>query len=293
MVKNNTIPQRHFTSNLFAGRNLLIITKHGKEKILGPIFEKELNTNCVLNNHFDTDSLGTFSGEIERTLDPLAAAMRKCQLGLEASPFDLAIACEGSFGPHPQIPFAYANEEFLVLIDKKNDLCIATRELSLQTNFDAATIKNSSELLAFLKKADFPNHKLIIRKSKTDYTEIEKGISSWTRLTEVFNSLMEKHGSVYVETDMRAMNNPTRMAVIEAATWQLIKKLKKTCPSCQCPGFSVISGKAGLPCLHCKQPSQSLISVNYGCQKCSYTEEVLFPNNIKHADPTYCDFCNP
>jgi hypothetical protein len=51
---------------MFEGRRLLIATKHHKEQVIAPVFEKELAVQCFTSDEFDTDSLGTFSGEIER-----------------------------------------------------------------------------------------------------------------------------------------------------------------------------------------------------------------------------------
>ena len=55
-------------NELFAGRKLVIATKHGKESVLKPLFDKELGVKSELVEGLDTDLLGTFSGEIERTL---------------------------------------------------------------------------------------------------------------------------------------------------------------------------------------------------------------------------------
>ena len=48
---------------MFKGRTLLIATKHQKEQIISPIFEKELGVRCFVPDHFDTDIFGTFTGE--------------------------------------------------------------------------------------------------------------------------------------------------------------------------------------------------------------------------------------
>ena len=63
---------------MFKGRNLIIATKHGKEKVIAPIVEKELGVKCFVTKDLDTDILGTFTGEVERKDDPLTAARKKC-----------------------------------------------------------------------------------------------------------------------------------------------------------------------------------------------------------------------
>ena len=91
---------------------------------------------------------------------------------------DLAVASEGSFGPHPSIFFIAADDEILLFIDKKNHLEIAARELSTETNFRGNYIKNIKELHDFARQMDFPSHGIIIKKGKDDLTELVKGIST-------------------------------------------------------------------------------------------------------------------
>tara|TARA_B110000116_G_C16594769_1_gene472242 strand:+ start:294 stop:461 length:168 start_codon:yes stop_codon:yes gene_type:complete len=55
---------------MFKGRPLIIATKHEKEKIIAPLLEDNLGGISFVNPDFDTDMLGTFSGEVERKTDP-------------------------------------------------------------------------------------------------------------------------------------------------------------------------------------------------------------------------------
>lgn len=278
---------------MFHGRKLIIATKHEKEKVIAPLIEMALGVKCIVPNTFDTDSLGTFTGEIERKDDPISTARKKCILAMELKNCDLGIASEGSFGPHPTLFFAPSDDEILVFIDKKNGVEIVERELSTTTNFDAEEISDQRQLVAFATRAKFPDHGLILRKSKEDLTEIVKGITNWSQLTSSFDFFRKKYGIAYVETDMRAMFNPTRMSVIETVTQKLIKKITSFCPQCNFPGFGVTQIISGLPCKLCGTPTRSALSHVYKCQKCSFTKEVKYPNNALSEDPTYCDSCNP
>ncbi len=47
----------------------------------------------------DTDSLGTFSGEVQRLDDALSTCRRKALMGLEQSGLRLGLASEARFGP--------------------------------------------------------------------------------------------------------------------------------------------------------------------------------------------------
>ena len=278
---------------MFKGRTLLIATKHQKEQIISPIFEKELGVKCFVPNHFDTDVLGTFTGEVERQADPITTARQKCEMAMDQANANLAIASEGSFGPHPSIFFVNANEEILVFIDKKNNLEIIVKELSTSTNFNASEIRSLRALKEFANKVGFPSHGLILRQSKDDFKNIYKGITTWVKLIDAYNYLINHSDTIYVETDMRAMYNPTRRNVIQIATNKLVEKIKNTCPTCKTPGFGITGVKEGLPCSACKAPTRSVLSHIYSCQKCNYEEFKSYPYDKTEEDPMYCDRCNP
>jgi hypothetical protein len=278
---------------MFAGRNLLIATKHDKEKVIAPILEANLGVKCVVDSHFDTDVLGTFSGEVERKDDAITTVRNKCLMAMKAGNADLAIASEGSFGAHPSIYFVPADDEILMLIDKKNKLEIIARHLSTETNFNASAIADLKQLKEFAEAAKFPSHGLILKKAEHDFTGMVKGITDWETLNSTFNYFIETFESAYIETDMRAMYNPMRMETIKQATLNLVQKVKSTCPQCSTPGFDVVTVNKGLPCQLCSFPTRSTLSYTYTCAKCAYTKEEMYPNKKKYEDPMYCDSCNP
>ena len=278
---------------MFTNRELVIATMHHKEQVIQPILESNLGCICVVPSNFDTDNLGTFSGEVNREKDPISTARKKCELAMDLTNAPIAIASEGSFGPHPSYFFASADDEFLVFIDKQNDIEIVVRELSLETNFNAAYITVEKDLLAFALTAKFPSHGLIVRKSPDEVIDIYKGITDWNELLSKFTLLKTEYDKVYIETDMRAMYNPTRMEVIRKLTLKLVDKIKSTCPNCATPGFAVTEVKEGLPCSYCQSPTRSVKSHIYCCLKCDFTEVKQFPNGKQFEEPMYCDNCNP
>jgi hypothetical protein len=278
---------------MFEGRALIVATKHQKEQVIAPLLEDALGVVCFINENFDTDTLGTFTGEVERLDDPIATARQKCLLAMELSNCDLGVASEGSFGPHPSLYFVSADDEFLIFIDKKNHLEIIVRELSTETNFNGKEIESEKELLEFAHSVKFPTHGLILRKSKNDHRTIIKGITDAVQLKEAFNKLLDGSNSVYAETDMRALYNPSRMKVIEAAAKKLISKIKAVCPQCSTPGFGITEASKGLACSLCGSATQSTLKYIYVCQHCAYTKEEMYPHGKTNEDPMYCDHCNP
>jgi hypothetical protein len=278
---------------MFEGRQLLISTNHGKENVIGPMMFECLGINCFTVPNLNTDLFGTFSGEIERLDDPFTTAKNKCAKGIEISGCDLALASEGSFGPHPALFFVPADDEILVLIDKKNDLLISAREISTDTNFGAKEIHSEEDLFEFADKHLFPSHAMILKSNANASLDVIKGITKSEDLIRGFNELQSKYHSVFIETDMRAMYNPSRMKVIGAACKKLIDKIKSCCPKCNIPGFSVSELVAGLPCELCGASTNSTLKYIYRCQKCDHHQEEMYPNAKKYEDPMFCDICNP
>lgn len=276
----------------FKNRQLVIATMHGKEKVIAPLLQ-QLGVEIILPQNLNTDSLGTFTGEIERINDPLETAKQKCMQAMQATGCTLAIANEGSFGPHPQYYFLPADEEILVLLDTENNLEIKTSFISTETNFAAKACFNKQEVNDFAKQVLFPSHALIVKPSETTFTPIHKGITSEEDLKKYCTKILQSHSQVFVQTDMRAMHNPSRMKVIEQATQQLLTIINSLCPNCQAPGFTVTKTIKGLPCSFCGTPSNYTLYHIYTCNKCSYMEEKKFPNGKESINPMYCQICNP
>ena len=124
--------------------------------------------------------------------------------------------------------------------------------------------------------------------------EIIKGINSEAKLIEAINNSLKKSpNGIHLETDMRAMYNPTRMKNIEKATYNLIEKINSLCPKCSTPGFDIVQRIPGLPCEWCSAPTTLTKRITYKCQKCSFRKEQLFPDGKQFANPAQCMYCNP
>jgi hypothetical protein len=264
---------------------------HQKEQVIAPILNSMLGVTCFVSEELNTDQFGTFSGEIERSLSPFDAARAKCDLAHQHTGCDLVLANEGSFGPHPNLFLIPANEELMLLRDYKNNLSIWTSLLSTETNFNSLEISNANQLADFATSIGFPSHGFILL--STDRTQIRKDFNTLEEANHALAELIKGNGRCMVETDMRAMNNPTRMHVIETLTHKLAKKINERCPSCNTPGFDVIRVNSGLPCMACKSKTSSTLSIVKGCISCSHEELIEYPNNKEEEDPMYCNYCNP
>lgn len=278
---------------MFAGRRLLIATKHKKERVIAPVLERELGVTCFVDESLDTDLLGTFTGEVERQADPLSVARTKCLTAMEKNGCDLAVASEGSFGPHPEMFFVPADEELMILVDQKHQLEIKASLLSLDTNFAGQFVQTREALETFLGSVQFPEHAVILRKNREEPADICKGITDYDTALRHFLHLHGKYGKAFIETDMRAMFNPTRMQVIGQLTEKLVKRVQAQCPSCGRPGFDISEIIPGLPCEQCFTPTRAALAYMYQCAGCMHTEKKWYPNGVRFQQPMYCDTCNP
>ena len=279
---------------LFANRKIVIATMHGKETVIGPILKDSLELKHITLLDFNTDKYGTFTGEVKRYGNQLEAARKKAYKAMELANTDLAIASEGSFDAHPSIPFIQSNLELVLFVDKKNNLEIVGHYRTSDTNIDAKYIKSIDEALAFADSVGFPRHGVIVRKNKNIKYGIHKNINTKEDLILIVGKILKGFFTkkIYIETDMRAYKNPTRMKAIEQATLDLIKNINLICPKCETPGFVVNDIKKGLQCASCSLPTEIPTHEISLCKKCNHQEIKEVKKYGKFADPMYCDYCN-
>lgn len=82
-------------SNFYQGESISLLTKHHKEKVIGPLFSKTLKADLITIDSYDTDQLGTFTREISRQGSQLDAARRKAEIGMEIGRTKYGIGSEG------------------------------------------------------------------------------------------------------------------------------------------------------------------------------------------------------
>jgi hypothetical protein len=278
----------------FDRRTAVIATMHHKEQAIAPLLHS-IGIQSLVPSDFNTDRFGTFTRDIDRTGDQRTAARLKAQLALDMTGETLAIASEGSFGPHPAFPFIPCDRELVLLLDQAHDLELVGQVLSTETNYSQQVITQIAEAEAFAAKAKFPSHGLVVIASPEPIAEpqqIIKGIVTEAQLQEALSWAFAQSPRVSIETDMRALYNPTRMTVIAQATQNLIQIMNQVCPDCGCPGFQIVSQTSGLRCGLCHSPTDLIRSVLYQCPKCDRQQETLFPNG-ETADPGQCAYCNP
>ena len=265
-------------------------TKHDKAKLVTKHFN-EILAMQVQEVVVDTDIFGTFAGEIERVGTPLETAVKKARVGIEATGNPFAIASEGSVGPDPIFGFINANIETIVFVDDELEIQIhETIKSNEIIAFSTTTIKNNLE--EFLKKADFPNHALIVKPNNG--LGAIKGIRDLAGLEEAIKRSrdLSADGEAVIESDLRAMCSPSRQNNISAVALKLVQRLSMTCPDCQAPGWGLKSYVRGVECSECGDFSADAIKQEImGCFNCENTALGAVINVT--LDPARCMSCNP
>ncbi|MBK7751467.1 MAG: hypothetical protein IPI41_02340 [Flavobacteriales bacterium] len=280
----------------FAGRKLGVATSHAKEQVIGPLLKQALGlSGYSAIADMDTDRFGAFSGEVQRTLDPLAACEAKARHGAEVSGLDLVIASEGSFGPYPPAPFISCDEEFLLLFDALDGRIFHHRHVSLETVFDGEACTDWTQANAFAQRMKFPSHHLVVRPLEKwkQGDALFKGLQDKDAFRNAVEGLLEQRGSCWVETDLRAMANPTRMRVIADTAERFAREISTLCPTCGDVWFRITDAITGLPCDLCGWPTHSVREYRRTCRTCGHYADSVRPDGKATEDPTHCNNCNP
>jgi len=283
------------SSDYFRGRTAVIANKHQKERVIAPLLEQHLGLKIIVPTSINTDQFGTFTLDVHRQGTMLDAARAKALEGMRLTGADIGIASEGSFGPHPEFPLAPANTEIVIFIDTQNDVEIVGGSISLNSNHRHQYVESVKEAIAFAKSIGFPEHALVVRADEHNTTHMEKGITTLAGLEETVRHLLQQPSlnKVFLETDMRAHLNPTRMDNIKLATEDLIQNALRMCPKCGTPGLSIIKKEPGLPCQQCGLRTDLPLANVFQCKKCAYIHKELYPEKKKAAEPVHCGYCNP
>ena len=157
-----------------------------------------------------------------------------------------------------------------------------------ETNFASEKVSSLDSALAFAAKSDFPSHALILGTPADSF--FAKGIGNSAEFQERVQSALSASPSVWLETDMRAHMNPSRMRSIQHTTEKLSALLHSYCPQCHLPGYGLTEMIKGAPCEICDTPTRTPRAEKWNCLKCDFTE--LHSLN-ELAPAKNCDKCNP
>ena len=277
---------------VYSSTKASLLTQHGKEIVISPLLSVSNGIEIIHVTDFDTDQLGTFTREIPRFGSQLEAAREKARIGMQISGLTTGVASEGAFSNDTYTGILPWNYELVILIDDLRSIEIVGHSGGAAQSA-SKSISNFDEVEGFLEIANFPSHQLIVRPDDEYHPEFKKGINDIESLEAAIQWARQKskQGKIFLENDLRAHANPTRMANILKATEDLSRKLNSLCPECKFPGFQVTDLRKGLRCLHCSMPTHLPIAEVWSCIKCNFRTELVVAE--KFADPSKCPKCNP
>ncbi|MEP7210173.1 MAG: DUF6671 family protein [Alphaproteobacteria bacterium] len=291
-------------SGTYRGATAALATMHGKERAIAPAMRTCLGLKVITPPDLNTDALGTFTGEIPRIGTMREVAISKARLGMRSSGLSIGIASEGSFGPHPHIPFLRAGLELMVLVDDERDMIITESLISEDVIHDEKIVGNVSELASFVARVKFPTHALVVGPNLTaspwwklhpERARAIKGIVAYDRLVEAVDraSRISEDGQARVTVDLRAHMNPTRMQAIGRLASLLAIRVATKCPVCRAPGFGRAAPAPGLSCVNCGEESIIPRGDIWRCVACAHEREVARLPHREFAEPGECPCCNP
>jgi len=241
---------------------------------------------------FDTDLLGTFTRDIARNGSQLDAARKKARIGMELSGLSIGIASEGSFGTDPFTGMLPWNRELLIWIDDRLGIEVIANSAG-KTNFSHRLVESWEEAADFARSAGFPEHHLVVRPEDENHPELRKGLADWPSLEDAVTWALNfaPNRRAFIETDMRAFANPTRLETIRLAAEDLARRLTSLCPACSAPGFALAGQVRGLPCEDCGIPTNEVKADRHRCVRCEH--QMLVEREREYASARYCNYCNP
>lgn len=276
-----------------------LVSKHRKSKQIHPALNSAFGWQVTAIDKFNTDMLGTFSGECERTLTAIDCAVYKAEKALSLSDNDIGLGSEGSFNPD-LYGLMTVNQELLACVHREHGL-LAIGQAAKPVNIDTWTLQpQESNKLTSIVDALPTEQALILRlingeseQGNKYYGDVQKGLINKEQVFAAFNLLTAIDASKAIEVtyDLRAMHCPQRRSTITLAAENLVERLQSNCPNCDAINFYPQKQLPGLPCETCHLPTSVIKAYQAKCAQCGF--ETTTPVKQKTASTVNCSFCNP
>ncbi|MBW4033751.1 MAG: hypothetical protein HIU88_14005 [Acidobacteria bacterium] len=275
----------------YQGRTVTFATMHGKEQLAAEPFRQMLGARVTTPNGLNTDLLGTFAGDIPRTLSPIDAARVKARLGMHIDNTALGLASEGTFAATPNSPGLVENTELLLFIDDVRQIEVVEISRVMSPLAGPRPISDMDAGLEFATRIGFPRQGIVLATSDDDGPTWRKDLGTAAELTCALDKLFDTKNEVTIQPDYRAHACPTRAEHLRSLAERLAERLARPCPGCAAPGWGPTASEPGLPCRDCGEPTALAAATVEGCARCSY--QVRTPVAARRASPEWCERCNP
>ncbi len=258
-----------------------ILTQHDKARLIAPALNC-LDWQLTEIRSFDTDALGSFSGERPRIMTPYECALRKAAIAADLSGADIGIGSEGSFSPGPY-GLGTFNLELLCCVNVAAGWAVTGRFYgpSLAQQWHISAPEQLQQALEKVAAGQF----LLLQQGSI----VVKGLSSAEAMQQALPLLAK--GDVSLSYDLRAHLSPERQGHIVKAADDLLQRLMSLCPRCHTPGFWPDKAVPGLPCEACDSATGLTLEKHACCQHCQFSAVQRVTQ--RYANPQYCQECNP
>lgn len=277
----------------YQGQRIGLATIHGKDLALAPPFRRLLGAEIVVAPDLDTDTLGTFSGEVARPGPIVETCVLKAELAFRTLDVDCAIASEGSYGPIDRVPFVSSGVEIMAFVDRRRGFRIVETLATHRTNWRLHRFRaGDPSVPAAVKAMGFPEYGVFVI-AGSDPSRPIKGLATLDEVVATIDREANRSddGFAILIADMRAHRNPARMKVLRALSWKLARRLRELCPACGAPGFGHIQSRRGLPCESCGTPTHWIDFEIDGCAQCGHVEARPRKDGRKTAPKHSCAVC--
>lgn len=280
----------------YAGKVVGLATIHAKERAIAAPFRRVLGARIEVAPNVDTDSLGTFSGEVSRPASQVEVTDMKARMTFAAMDVDCSVASEGSYGPIFKAPLKPGGVEILTFVDRKLGTRIIQTLSTHRTNWRMLYFRANEDdrVRAEMAALGFPQYG-VFSMQNDDWLTVDKTLGTIEQVVATVNRQASNSadGLCLVIPDMRAHRNLLRMKVIRATAWKLAQRLAVLCPKCGAPGFGHVHSHRGLPCENCRQPTHWISHEIDGCSACGHAVTRPRKDGRKFASRLTCQECKP
>ena len=272
----------------YRGATAGFATVHHKELVVAPVLDRVGLVVEVVP--FDTDSLGTFSGEVPRPGPAVEVLRTKAVAGAAASG-RFGLASEGSFGPDPSLPVT-VDVELVGLLDASSEVLVVGRAVSPAPWAVTVTVQGDVDdrIVEMLHRAGLPDQRMIVTSAERSAVAPVKDLADLDSVRRAVHDVLRAGHGATISSDLRADRSPGRRAVIHDAAVDLAERLSTVCPTCGAGGFGPESTEPGLPCSWCDSPTSATLHRVHRCPSCTHEERRTVEGA---ADPAHCARCNP
>ncbi len=265
-----------------------LVTHHHKGEVIGPVLgSRGWHLEMI---DADTDSLGTFSGDVARPADPVETARRKAQLGRGHSHAPWLVASEGAISAG--LLGLARDVEWVVAVPREGAGSVVGVAQSLDVAAFALEIRPGMPDREIAERVaaglEGGHHLLALRH---DHCEPSRG--ALASVDDVLRACatLGVDSARRVQTDYRAHLCPSRRPVIAAAAEDLAVRWATPCPRCGRGGFGPQSPLSGRPCASCGTPTAEPLGRWWVCPWCAVREARV--DNPSPVNASACPTCNP